>query len=52
MRTRLTLFPGQNGTKDSSSSTAIVWCVRYRYDAEKKRRYKTVELIIVGQLLF
>jgi len=21
-------------------------CVRYRYDAERKRRYKTVELII------
>lgn len=25
---------------------AIGWCVRYRYDAMHRRRYKTVELIV------
>jgi hypothetical protein len=38
MRTRLALFPGQNGDR--------LLCVRYRYDAEKKRRYKRGELIV------
>ena len=47
MRTRLTLFPGQNGTKRLVEQYGDrLLCVRYRYDAEKKRRYKTVELIV------
>jgi len=47
MRTRLTLTPGQRGTKKLLSRYGD-WliCVRYRYDEEKKKRYKTVELIV------
>lgn len=44
--TRLTLLPGQPGTKklvDKYGKRLV--CVRYRYDRERKRRYKTVELI-------
>jgi len=46
MQTRLTLRPGQKGTKKlvKRYGDKLV-CVRYRYDAEKKKRYKTVELI-------
>jgi hypothetical protein len=44
--TRLTLLPGQPGTKKlvEKYGDRLV-CVRYRYDREVKRRYKTVELI-------
>lgn len=47
MRTRLTLLPGQRGTKKlvARYGDRLV-CVRYRYDPETKKRYKTVELII------
>ena len=47
METRLTLAPGQNGTKKllATYGDRLV-CVRYRYDAEKKVRHKTVELIV------
>ena len=47
MRTRLTLAPGQRGTRKlvKRYGDRLV-CVRYRYDAEKKKRYKTVELIV------
>jgi hypothetical protein len=47
MRTRLTLLPGQNGTKGlvAEYGDRLV-NVRYRYDAAKAKRYKTVELII------
>ncbi len=47
MRVKTCLKPGQKGTKK--------WCkiyghnlvsVRYRYDAEKKRRYTTIEIIV------
>jgi len=46
LRTRLTLVPGANGTKKlvQRYGERLV-CVRYRYDAERRRRIKTVELI-------
>lgn len=47
METRLTLLPGQKGTKKLLQlyGDQLV-CVRYRYDRERKKRYKTVELIV------
>ena len=47
MRTRLTLQPDQDGAKqlrDQYGDRLV--CVRYRYDETKKRRWKTVELIV------
>lgn len=47
LRTRLTLRPGQPGTRklvDQYGERVI--CVRYRYDQSTKKRYKTVELIV------
>src|SRR5712692_2629068 len=46
MRTRLHLKPGQKGTKPliAQYGDRLV-CVRYRYDAQGKKRFKTVELI-------
>jgi hypothetical protein len=43
----LKLKPGQDGTKRllEKYGDRLV-CVRYRYDGAKKRRYKTVELIV------
>ena len=47
METRLSLAPGQNGTKKLLARYgAQLICVRYRYDAERKVRHKTVELIV------
>jgi hypothetical protein len=47
MRTRLHLNPGQRGTKQllAQYGDRLV-CVRYRYDAQRKKRFKTVELIV------
>jgi len=47
METRLSLAPGQNGTKKllARYGERLV-CVRYRYDAARKLRHKTVELIV------
>ncbi|AJE02707.1 hypothetical protein [Geobacter pickeringii] len=47
MKTRLTLKPGQHGTKSlvKKYGDALV-CVRFRYDPETKQRLKTVELIV------
>ena len=47
METRLTLRPGQNGTKKllARFGERLV-CVRYLYDPETGTRHKTVELII------
>ena len=47
METRLRLKPGQNGTKKlvQQYGDRLV-CVRYLYDEERQRRYKTVELIV------
>ena len=47
MQTKLVLKPGQGGTKkllDEYGERLV--CVRYRYDAAKRKRYKTVELIV------
>lgn len=47
MRTRLKLRPGQRGTKKLLAQYGEqLLCVRYRYDAQQKKRYKTVELIV------
>jgi hypothetical protein len=47
MKTRLTLSPGQKGTKKllQQYGDQLV-CIRYRYNPELKRKYKTVELIV------
>ncbi|QQS45235.1 MAG: hypothetical protein IPM66_14900 [Acidobacteriota bacterium] len=46
-RTRLMLKPGQRGTKKLTELYGDqLICIRYRYDAENGRRYKTVELIV------
>ena len=47
MQTRAKLLPGQDGTKKllKEYGDRLV-CVRYRYNPELKKRYKTVELII------
>jgi hypothetical protein len=47
METRLTLRPGERGTKkllDRYGSRLL--CVRYRYDEKRAMRYTTVELIV------
>jgi hypothetical protein len=47
LRTRLTLAPGQNGTKKLARRFGErLICVRYRYDEVTKRRFKTVELVV------
>src|SRR5215471_20315786 len=47
MRIFLHLKPGQKGTRQllSQYGDRLV-CVRYRYDAQQKERFKTVELIV------
>ena len=47
MEIRLTRRPGQPGTRKlvQRFGERLV-CVRYRYDAQKNCRYKTVELIV------
>ncbi len=47
MRTLVNLKPGQKGTKQllAQYGDRLV-CVRYRYDAQRKKRFKTVELIV------
>ena len=47
MRTRLTLRPGERGTRKllSRYGDRLV-AVRYRYDEASRRRLKTVELIV------
>ncbi|MEZ4732416.1 MAG: hypothetical protein R3E79_35345 [Caldilineaceae bacterium] len=47
MEIRLTLTPGQPGTKRlvGQYGDRLV-CVRYRYDDLRRKRYKTVELIV------
>lgn len=47
MKTRARLKPGQNGTKkfvEIYGETLV--CVRYRYDKENCKQYKTVEIIV------
>jgi hypothetical protein len=43
MRSRRTLVPGQKGTKNSLATVTQLVCVRYRYDAESRPRFPTVE---------
>jgi hypothetical protein len=47
MKTRRTLLPGQPGTKKFvvQYGDELV-CVRYRYDAARKLKLKTVEIIV------
>ncbi len=46
MRVRLTLKPGQDGTKGPLARYGKrLVCVRYRYDEQTHQRVKTVELI-------
>ncbi len=47
MEIRTTLLPGQNGTKSllRQYGDQLV-CVRYRYHKARRKRYKTVELIV------
>jgi hypothetical protein len=47
METRLTLAPGQHGTKKLVVQYGErLICVRYRYDSARRLRHKTVELIV------
>ena len=47
MRTRFHLKPGQKGTKQllAQYGDRLV-CVRYRYDTQRKKRFKTVEIMV------
>ena len=47
MKTRLNLKPGQRGAKKLAAQYGNrLVCVRYRYDEKRKKRLKTVELIV------
>lgn len=47
MKTRLTLKPGQKGTKQLSDKYGdALFCIRFRYDEKTGKRFKTVELIV------
>jgi hypothetical protein len=47
METRVTLRPGEKGTKALVAEYGDrLICVRYRYDAAARLRYKTVELVV------
>jgi hypothetical protein len=47
LRVRLHLKPGQKGTKQllAQYGDRLV-CVRYRYDTQQRKRFKTVEIIV------
>jgi hypothetical protein len=46
-RVRLHLKPGQKGTKRLLAQYGDrLICVRYRYDTQRKKRFKTVELLV------
>ena len=47
LNTKLTWRPGQRGTKQwQAQFRNHLLCVRYRYDAQRHKRIKTMELII------
>ena len=51
MDVKHTLKPGQRGTKqlvDKFGERLI--CVRYRYDPQRRKRYKTAEIVVDEQL--
>jgi len=46
MKTRLTLKPGQPGTKrETTKYGGRLVAVRYRYDIDRRLRFKTVEIV-------
>ena len=46
-RVRLHLKPGQKGTKQLLAQYGDrLICVRYRYDSQQKKRFKTVQLVV------
>lgn len=47
MTTSVKLKPGQKGTKKlvAQYGDALI-CVRYRYDAKKRKRLKTIEIVV------
>ena len=50
MEIKTTLKPGRNGTRKLTKEYGDqLICVRYRYDKQKGKRYKTIELIIDEQ---
>ena len=50
-RVRLHLKPGQKGTKQLLAQYGDrLICVRYRYDAQRKKRFKTVELVVAERV--
>ena len=47
MRTKSTLLPSDRGARQLSEQYGEqLVCVRYRYDEQQQKRFKTVELII------
>jgi hypothetical protein len=47
MRTRSTVYPGFPGSKKALEEYGDrLVCVRYRVDVERRKRYRTVELIV------
>jgi len=47
MKTRVKLKPGAKGTKQLTEKYGdSLVCIRYRYDAISRKRYKTVEIIV------
>ena len=47
MDVRVTLKPGRKGTRRLATRYGDrLVCVRYRYDKVKRKRYKTIELIV------
>jgi hypothetical protein len=47
MRVKLVRRPGQSGTKAYVAEYGDrLICVRYRYDIQRQRRYKTIEIIV------
>lgn len=49
-RIRLTLHPDQDGAKGLRAAYGDrLVCVRYRYDEQNQKRYKTVELVVAEE---
>jgi len=49
-RIRLTLHPDQDGAKGLRAEYGErLVCVRYRYDTQQQKRYKTVELVVAEE---
>jgi hypothetical protein len=47
MEIQTTLLPGQKGTKELQRQYGDkLVCVRYRYDSKRRKRMKTIELIV------